>query len=277
MQALMEEFSMALRLPLYRNALIVGILVSVCAAALGVVLVLKKYSMIGHGLGEVGFFAMTLASLVGLGDRPLLLAIPLCVLAAVGILYLNGKNGMSGDALVGLISTGALAAGVILQTMVSGFKQDVYSAMFGSIYGMTPDDVILSVVLSAAVILVFVLMFNRLFSVTYDEIYARASGVPANLYQFILSTLTAVTVVVGMRMMGAMLISSFILFPALTARGLTRSFKGMVAAASLISLVSFLGGMIVSFLTDLPTGACIVAVSLLFYFISLVIRRLRAA
>lgn len=277
MQTLMEEFLMALRLPLYRNALIVGVLVSVCAAALGVVLVLKKYSMIGHGLGEVGFFSMTLAALVGLGDRPLLLAIPLCVLAAVGILVLNGKNGMSGDALVGMISTGALAAGVILQSLVSGFKQDVYSAMFGSIYGMTPDDVILSVVLSAAVILVFALMFNRLFSVTYDEVYARASGVPANLYQFILSTLTAVTVVVGMRMMGAMLISSFILFPALTARGLTRSFKGMVVAASLVSLVSFLGGMIVSFLTDLPTGACIVGVSLVFYFISLLIRKVRYA
>lgn len=275
MQALMEEFAAAMRLPLYRNALIVGILVSVCAAALGVVLVLKKYSMIGHGLGEVGFFAMTLASLVGLSDRPLLLAIPLCILAAIGILYLSGKNGMSGDALIGILSTGALAAGVVLQTMIKGFKQDVYSALFGSIYGMTPDDVILSVVLSAAVIAVFVLMFNRLFAVTYDEVYARAAGVPTGIYQFILSALTAVTVVVGMRMMGAMLISSFILFPALTARGLTRSFRGMVIAAALISLFSFIAGMLVSFLTDLPTGACVVCVSMLLFLISLPIRRIR--
>ena len=168
-----------------------------------------------------------------------------------------------------MVATAALAVGVLVSSLSSGFKNDVYNYMFGSLYGISAGDVWLSVALSSVVIALFLLFFHRIFAVTYDEIHAQATGVNVRFYHFMISFLTAVTVVLGMRMMGAMLISSFIIFPAMTARRLARSFKGMIFAAAGISLLSFACGMAASYLFDLPTGASVVCASLLFLLLSL--------
>lgn len=160
------------------------------------------------------------------------------------------------------MATSALSVGVMITSLSRGSNVDVTSYMFGSILGLTNADMALSAALSAVVLVMYFLLFNRLFSIAYDEVFARATGINVTLYQFVISFLTAVTVVLGMRMMGSMLISSLIIFPALTARRLTASFSGMVAAAAAISIAGFLVGMALSFYLNLPTGASVVCVDL---------------
>lgn len=256
----MAEFFQALTYPFMYRALIVGVLVSLCAALLGVVLVLKRYSLIGHGLGEVGFAALALA--VALDLPPMAVSIPLVVLASFLIMYLSQRSGASGDIAIGILATAALSAGVMITSLSKGFNVDVSGYMFGSILAMTRGDVILSVALSALVLVMYGVLFNRLFAVTYDEVNARATGINVTLYQFIISFLTAITVVLGMRMMGTLLISSLIIFPAITARRLARSFRAMVVTAAAVSVVCFFAGLCVSYLFSLPTGASVVAVNL---------------
>ena len=243
MSALIEM----LAYPFMQRALIVGMLVSLSAALLGVILVLKRYSLIGHGLGEVGFASLSLASALGLPQMAV--SVPMVGFGAVFIMWLSRKKKIGGDA----------AIGVIVTSVTKGFNIDVSNYMFGSILALTESDLMLSAVLSVVVIVMFVLLFNRLFSVTYDEVNAQATGVNVDLYQLVIALLTAVTVVLGMRMMGTMLISSLIIFPAMAARRLTRSFRGMVALSAVISVVCFLIGLALSFLWNLPTGASVVA------------------
>jgi len=250
---------------MYR-ALIVGVLVSLCAALLGVVLVLKHYSLIGHGLGEVGFAALALA--VALDLPPMAVAIPMVVLASFLIMYLSQRSGSSGEIAIAILSTAALSAGVLITSVSKGFNVDVSGYMFGSILAMTSSDVWLSGALSALVLLVYGLLFNRLFAVTYDEINARATGINVTFYQFVISFLTAVTVVLGMRMMGTMLISSLIIFPAITAKRLVGSFRAMVIAAAVVSVICFFIGLFVSFMWNLPTGASVVCVNLVVLLVS---------
>lgn len=256
----MAEFFEALQFPFMYRALIVGVLVSLCAALLGVVLVLKHYSFIGHGLGEVGFASLALA--VALGLQPMTVAIPMVVIASFLIMYLSQRSGASGEIAIAILSTAALSAGVLITSMSKGFNIDISGYMFGSILAMTASDVYLSAGLSALVLLVYGFFFNRLFTITYDEVYARATGINVTFYQFVISFLTAITVVLGMRMMGTMLISSLIIFPAITARRLVGSFKAMVIAAAIISVVCFFIGLCISFVFSLPTGASVVAVNL---------------
>ena len=269
----MIEFFGALRYPFMYRALIVGVLVSLCAALLGVVLVLKRYTLIGHGLGEMGFAATALA--VALGLEPMAVAVPLVVMASFLVMYLSQRRGASGDVAIGVMATAALSAGVMITSLSRGANVDVTGYMFGSILGLTGRDVWLSVILSLVVLVMFFLLFNRLFSITYDETFARATGINVTLYQFVISFLTAVTVVLGMRMMGSMLISSLIIFPALTARRLTKSFRGMVAVAAALSVLGLFVGMAVSFLADLPSGASVVCADLCFLGVSMLVGRIR--
>ena len=257
----MTEFFEALQFPFMYRALIVGVLVSLCAALLGVVLVLKHYSLIGHGLGEVGFAALALA--VALNLPPMMVAIPMVVLASFLIMYVSQRAGSSGEIAIAILSTAALSAGVMITSLSKGFNIDVSGYMFGSILAMTQTDVWLSAGLSALVLLMYGLMFNRLFAITYDEVNARATGINVIMYQFVISFLTAITVVLGMRMMGTMLISSLIIFPAITARRLVSSFRAMVLVAAVISVICFLIGLCISFIWSLPTGASVVAVNLI--------------
>lgn len=207
------------------RALIVGLLVSLCAALLGVSLVLKRYSMIGDGLSHVGFGALAVAT--ALGMAPMAVTIPVVVAAAFLLLRLSSTGRLKGDAAIAMISTGALAVGVIVLSLSTGMTSDVNNYLFGSMLAMSREDVTLSVVLAAAVLMLFVLFYRRIFAVTFDETFARATGGHAEACNMLLALLTAVTIVLGMRVMGTMLISSLIIFPALTAMRVGRSFKSV--------------------------------------------------
>ncbi len=244
-----------------QRALIVGVLVSLCAALLGVSLVLKRYSMIGDGLSHVGFGALAVASAFHLA--PLAVAVPVVVLSAILLLRLRGSSRVKGDAAIAIISSSALAVGVIVVSVTSGMNTEVSSYLFGSILSLSRGDAALSVILSLAVLALFILFYPRLFAVTFDETFARATGTRADLYNTLLAVLTAVTVVLGMRMMGALLISSLIIFPALSAMKLCRSFRSVILCAAAISVVCFLAGMIASYAFETPSGASVVTADLI--------------
>lgn len=254
----MEFLINLLQYQFMQRALICGTAISFCAALIGVILVLKKYSMIGHGLGEVGFASLSLALVLGLPE--MYVAIPIVIIASFIILVISQKKGEAGDITIALVSTGALAFGVIITSLTKGFNIDVYNYMFGSILTMTTKDVIISVVLSVILIIVYMFFYNRLFMITYDEKYAKVCGINITFYQFLIAFFTALVVVIGMRMMGTLLISSLIVFPAIIARKLTHSFKGMSVMSVAISILCFLFGLILSSLLNLPTGASIVMV-----------------
>ena len=258
--------------PFMIRAIIVGILVSFCAALLGVILVLKRYALIGHGLSDVGFAALSLATAIGLS--PIYIAIPIVIFASFIIMYISQSKKINGDIAIGIFSTGALSFGVIITAFSRGFNMDVYSYMFGSILAMNRTDLFVSLFLSVIVIFVFILFYNRLFIISSDENFARAIGINIRFYQFLISLLTAVTVAVGMRMMGTLLISSLIIFPAFIAKKLVRSFKYLVILSALFSIFCFVFGLIASLIFDLPTGAGIVLVNIIVLFLCSVINYL---
>ena len=245
------------------RALIVGSLVALCAALLGVSLVLKRYSMIGDGLSHVGFGALSIA--MAMNAAPLAVAIPVVIVAAFLLLRISQNSRLGGDSAIALISSGALAAGVLVTSLTSGLNADVYSYMFGSILAMSRGDVALSVTLAAAVLALFILFYHRLFAVTFDESFSRATGVKVGAYHSLLALLTALTVVLGMRMMGAMLISSLIIFPALSAMRIFKSFRAVVVCAGALSVVCFCTGLIASYLLSTPVGASVVLCNLLVF------------
>ena len=256
-----------------RYALIAGVLISLCAALLGVSLVLKRYSMIGDGLSHVAFGAMSIAAVLSLA--PMTVAMPVTIVAAVVLLGLNSNGKIKGDAAIGLISSSALAIGVITVSWSSGMNTDVNNYMFGSILAMSDEDVVLSVVLSIVVLILFVLYYNRIFAVTFDETFAKATGVRAEVYNMLLAFLTAITTVLGMRMMGALLISSLLIFPALTSMRLCHTFQSVVICSAVLSVVCFLLGMSLSFFLSSPAGATVVIVNLLAFLIFSAIARIR--
>lgn len=254
------EFFMAILLP----ALIGGIAVTICSSLLGVTLVLKRYSMIGDGLSHIGYGALSVAAVMNLA--PLKVALPVVIIAAFILLRLSENSKLSGDSAIALFSTTALSVGILVSSK-AGLTNDVSHYMFGSILAMSKSDVILSVILSAAVILTFVLLYNRIFSVTFDESFARATGVNAGFYNMVFAVLTAITVVLGMMMMGALLISSLIVIPTLTAMRICRSFKGVVLVSGAVSVASFLIGMFMSLMLNTAPGASIVIVNVVFFLI----------
>ena len=259
----MSEFLNMFSYHFMQRALIVGVLVSLCAALLGVSLVLKRYSMIGDGLSHVGFGALAIASAFNLA--PLAVAVPVVVIAAVLLLRLSRSSKLNGDAAIAMISSSALAIGVITVSLTSGMNTEVSSYMFGSVLSLSRSDAVLSVILSAAVLALFILFYPRIFAVTFDETFSRATGTKTEVYNTLLAVLTAVTVVLGMRMMGALLISSLIIVPALSAMRLCKSFKGVVLCAALISVVCFVTGVTASYFLETPTGASVVVTDLIAY------------
>lgn len=262
----MNEILDLLSYTFMQRALLCGIAISFSAALIGVILTLKNYSMIGHGLGEVGFAALSLA--VALNLEPIAVSIPIVIIAAIIIMFISQKKGESADIIIALVATGALAFGVIITSFTSGFGADSYNYMFGSILTMTTKDVLLSIILTVLSIGVYVVFYNRLFLVTFDEKYAKATGINVSWYQFLIALLTALVVVVGMRMMGTLLISSLIVFPAIIAKKFTTSFKGLVIMSVITSVLCFILGIFTSFLLNLPTGAGIVLVYIVLLLIS---------
>ncbi len=243
-----------------QRALIVGILVSLCAALLGISLVLRRFSMIGDGLSHVGFGALAIASVLGLA--PLAIAIPLVVAAAFFMLWLNEHGRIHGDAAIALLSSSAMAIGLLITASTTGLNTDLNSYMFGSILAISHSDMILSIAVSIIVLVMYIFCYHSLFSVTFDENFATATGTRSSVYHLILSLLTALTVVTGMRLMGTLLISPLIIFPALTAMRVCKSYKGVVICSMITSVVCFIIGLLLSFGFSLPTGASIVAVNL---------------
>ena len=248
MSLLLEMFTY----PFILRAFAVGILVSLCAALLGVPLVLKRYSMIGDGLSHVSFGALAVA--VACGFAPLAFSVPVVVASAFLLLRIAEHSRIGADAAIAVLSASALAIGIVVTSLTTGMTTDVDSYMFGSILAMSRGDVAL-----------FILFYHRLFAVTFDESFSRATGVKVGAYHSLLALLTALTVVLGMRMMGAMLISSLIIFPALSAMRIFKSFRAVVVCAGALSVVCFCAGLIASYLLSTPVGASVVLCNLLVF------------
>lgn len=258
---MVDTFMEMLSYPFMIRAFVVGILVSLCSALLGVSLVLKRYSMIGDGLSHVGFGALAVAA--ALNAAPLIVAIPVVILAAVLLLRISGSSRIKGDAAIALISTSALAAGIMVISMTTGMNTDVYNYMFGSILAMSSQDVEMSVLLSLAVLILYVFFYHKIFAITFDETFALATGVRAGLYNTLIAVLTAVTIVLGMRMMGTLLISSLIIFPALTSMRICRTFRSVTVSSAVVSVVCFCLGITVSYFFATPAGASVVMANLM--------------
>lgn len=257
------------------RAFVVGALVSVCAAILGVSLVLKRYSMIGDGLSHVGFGALAIAT--ALNAAPLTVTIPIVIAAAFLLLRLTGKSLIKGDAAIAIISTSSLAIGVVIISQTTGMNTDVCNYLFGSILAMNKNDVYLSIALSITVLVLVIVFYHKLFAITFDETFARATGVKAGLYNMLIAFLTAVTIALGMRMMGAMLISALIIFPALTSMRVFKTFKSVTICSVCVSVLCFFTGIIISYEYATPTGASVVMINifafLLFWLINSLKRR----
>ena len=267
------DFIQMFSYPFMQRALIAGVLVSLCAALLGVSLVLKRYSMIGDGLSHVSFGALAIA--VALDFTPLYFSIPVVILAAFFLLRMANHPRWNSDAAIAVMSASALAIGIIVISRTTGMTTDVDNYMFGSVLAMTREDVALSVALCAAVLVLFILFYHKLFAVTFDESFSRATGLNVDWYNTLLAILTALTIVLGMRMMGAMLISSLVIFPALTAMRLFKSFRGVVLCSAVTSVSCFCAGLTASFVLSTPVGASVVVANLALFLLSCVAAAVR--
>lgn len=257
------------------RALVVGVLISLCCALLGVSLVLKRFSMIGDGLSHVGFGAMAIGAAAGFS--PLYFALPIVIISAFFLLRMNEKGKIKGDAAIALISTGALAVGVMATSMTTGMNIDIYNYMFGSILTMSRSDVVISSVLSICVIGLFVVFYREIFAVTFDENFAKATGTKSSAYNMLIASLTAVTIVIGMKMMGALLISSLIIFPTVSSMKICKSFKSVICFSSLISVLCFISGLLFSIKFEAPTGASVVCANIVLLALISVVRAIKAS
>lgn len=254
------------------RALLVGFLVSLCAALLGVSLVLKRYSMIGDGLSHVGFGTLAIAT--ALGFAPLKLTIPVVIAAAFLLLQLSENAKIKGDSAIALISSSALAIGVMAISVTTGMNMEVYNYMFGSILSVSKEDARLSVILCIAVLALFIIFYNRIFAITFDETFAKATGTRVKSYNMIIAFLTAITIVLGMRMMGAMLISSLIIFPALTSMQIFKKFISVVISSAILSVGCFLAGMVFSYVYGTPSGASVVCANMVVFLIFTIVGKM---
>lgn len=256
-----------------RRAIFVGVLVSLCAALLGVSLVLKRYSMIGDGLSHVGFGTLAIAT--ALGVAPLKLTIPVVIAAAFLLLQLSESTKIKGDSAIAMISSGSLAIGVMAISITTGMNMEVYNYMFGSILSVSKEDARLSIILCIAVLILFIICYHRIFAITFDETFAKATGTRVKIYNMVIAFLTAITIVLGMRMMGAMLISSLIIFPALTSMQIFKKFLSVVISSAVLSVSCFLVGMIISYIYGTPSGATVVCANLVMFVAFSLISKLR--
>ena len=252
--------------PFVRYALVVGVLIALCASLFGVTLVLKRFSFIGDGLSHVAFGALAVASVLDLTDE-MLLVLPVTVAAAILLLRTGQNARLQGDAAIAVLSVGTLAIGYLLMHLFStstNLSGDVCSTLFGStsILTLTKGEVWLCATLSAAVIGLFVVFYNRIFAVTFDEAFASATGLPAGRYNLMVAVVIAVIIVLAMNLVGSLLISALIIFPALSAMRLFRSFGAVTACAAVVSVGCAAAGILISILAGTPVGSTIVAVDL---------------
>ncbi len=270
MAEIIEMFSF----PFIVRAFIVGILVALCSSILGVGLVLRRFSMIGDGLSHVGYGALAVASALHV-STPLYISIPIVILAAFLLLKLDNSSGVAGDSAVGMISAGALAVGTIIISLTTNSNADIASYMFGSIYALTETDVWLCVGLFIVVAILLAAFYNQIFAVTFDENFSRSAGININIYNIAIAMLTAVTVVIGMTLMGALLISALIIFPPVTAMKTCKSFKKVMISSAAVGVAGLVVGLFASYFLNTPPGASIVAADIILYFCFSVIAKIR--
>ncbi|MBP3330869.1 MAG: metal ABC transporter permease [Clostridia bacterium] len=254
------------------RALIVGLLVTLCSSLLGVSLVLKRFSMIGDGLSHVGFGAVAVAAALNMSNMKLIISIPVVVLTAFLLLRLGNHGKVKGDASLALVSTGAVAVGSLLYNFSGQRSTDICNSLFGSasLFTIGDIDLILSAVLSIAIIILFVFFYTKIFAVTFDESFSRATGIKTNVYNMLLAVLTAVTIVLGMNMMGSLMISALIVFPAMTAMRVCTTFKGVLICSVSVSLICFVIGFFTACLFGWQTGATVVSANIIaFIFMSI--------
>jgi zinc transport system permease protein len=259
-------------------ALIVGVLVSLCSALFGVVLVLKRFSFIGDGLSHVAFGALAIATVMDITDN-MLIVLPVTVVCAILLLGMGRNAKVKGDAAIAMLSAGSLAVGYLIMSLFSNSGNvagDVCSTLFGSfaIITLSRAEVIACVVMSAIVIALFVVLYNRIFSVTFDESFASASGVRASLYNLLIAVITAVIIVLAMNLVGSLLISALVIFPALSAMRVARTFKSVVVTAAIISTLCAVVGILVAILASTPVGPTVVAVDILAFAVCYIVGKL---
>ena len=273
-----EKLALYLQYPFVRYALIVGVLIALCSSLLGVTLVLKRFSFIGDGLSHVAFGAMSVAAILGIkNEMPLVMLIT--VLCAVLLLRTGQNTKIKGDAAVAMISVGALAVGYLLMNLFASsanLSGDVCSTLFGStsILTLTRSEVLLSVLFSLAVIAAFVFFYHKIFAVTFDENFARATGTRSGLYNLLISVIVAVIIVLAMNLVGSLLISALVIFPALSAMRIFRTFRSVTIASALFAVVAALLGILVSILAGTPVGSTIVAVQILAFILAVCIGKI---
>ncbi|MDY6400248.1 MAG: metal ABC transporter permease [Synergistales bacterium] len=267
MTELLEKIILYWQFPFVRNAIVVGVLISLCSSLLGVTLVLKRFSFIGDGLSHVAFGAMAIAAVLNItNDMPVVLAIT--VFCAVLLLRTGNNAVIKGDAAVAMLSVGSLAVGYLLMNIFStssNLSGDVCATLFGStsILTLTENEVSFSIILSLIVVLTFVFFYNKIFAITFDEDFARATGIKADVYNLLTAVIVAVVIVLAMNLVGSLLISALIIFPALSAMRIFKSFKSVTICSVIISVFCALLGMIISILAGTPVGSTIVAADML--------------
>ena len=273
-----ETLRMYFQYPFVRYALIVGVLIALCSSLLGVTLVLKRFSFIGDGLSHVAFGAMAIASVLNITNN-MLFILPVTVICAILLLRAGQNTRIKGDAAIAMISVGALAIGYLLMNLFStspNISGDVCSTLFGStsILTLTKGEVWLCGILSVVVVAIFILFYNKIFAVTFDENFARATGTRANAYNLLIAVVIAVIIVLAMSLVGSLLISALIIFPALSAMRVARSFKGVVVYAAILSVIGAFFGIVLSILCSTPVGATIVILDLILFFINCIIGKI---
>ena len=273
-----QQLQMYLAMPFVQYALLVGTLIALCSSLLGVTLVLKRFSFIGDGLSHVAFGAMAIAGVLRLTNE-MLFVLPVTVLCAVLLLRTGQNAKIKGDAAIAMISVGALAIGYMLLNLFptsSNVSSDVCTSLFGStsILTLTQLEVWLCIGLSVAVVVIFLLFYNKIFAVTFDEDFARAAGVKAEAYNLLIAVVVAVIIVLAMNLVGSLLISALIIFPAVSAMRLFRSFKGVTVCSAILSVSCALTGMLVSILASTPVGSTIVAVDIAAFLVFSLLARL---
>ena len=277
MMDMIENLTEYMYYPFVQRALIVGVLIALCSSLLGVTLVLKRFSFIGDGLSHVAFGAMAVAGITGLTNE-MILVLPVTVISAIVLLATGSKAKIKGDASLAMLSVASLGIGYLLLNVFSSsgnISGDVCSTLFGStsILTLSATDVWLCIAMSVIVILVFIFFYNKIFAVTFDETFTAATGTRASLYNLLIAVITAVIIVLAMNLVGSLLISALVIFPALSAMRVFKSFRSVVICSAVISVVCSLSGIIVSIMASTPVGSTIVAIDIIVFAVFFLIGR----
>lgn len=264
---MIEKLALYMEYPFVRYAVLVGVMIALCASLLGVTLVLKRYSFIGDGLSHVAFGVMSIAAVLNLSNN-MIIVLPGTIVAAIFLLKTGQNAKIKGDAAIAMISVGALAFGYMLMNIFptsSNLSGDVCSTLFGStsILTLTSREVTICAVLSVIVVIIFILFYNKIFAVTFDETFARSTGVRADAYNLLIAVVIAVIIVVAMNLVGSLLISALVIFPALSAMRIFKTFKSVTIFSAILSVLCAFFGILISLLTGTPTGSTIVATDIL--------------